>query len=170
MVTAHTLQAERVAIAATGASALDGLRQANVLVPVIGDRYIGFRHHILFDYAASRLFIDPLNIGAVNARLVAQPGLALMLAPALAYALHDVWLSSGNGHPEFWSPVVEPTGRAPSDPVARSVAARRGQSYQPAWTTSAVSCNFCNRKLTVSRAARAFSQVVGALTAASKTD
>ena len=55
MVTTHTLQADRLAVARAGPAALDDLFKANVLVPVVGDRYVGFRHHILFDYAASRL-------------------------------------------------------------------------------------------------------------------
>src|SRR3954447_419525 len=106
------LQADRLGVARAAPAALDELFKANVLVPVIGDRYVGFRHHILFDYAASRLFIDPLNIGAITARFLKQPGLALMLAPALAYALHDIWLNSQNGRPEFWTAVVELTGQS----------------------------------------------------------
>jgi len=164
MVTTHTLQAERLTIASAGPAALDSLFKANVLVPVVGDRYVGFRHHILFDYAASRLFIDPLNIGSITTRLLAKPRLALMLAPALAYALHDVWLNSTSGHAEFWTAVVQLTAQSPSDPVARSVAARIASELpvDPADVAGLVS--LLNSGTHRAEAAKAFTHLVGALT------
>ena len=164
MVTTHTLQADRLAVARAAPSALDALFKANVLVPVVGDRYVGFRHHILFDYAASRLFIDPLNIAAITTRLLAQPGLALMLAPALAYALHDIWLNSTNDRVEFWTAVIELTGQSPSDPVARSVAARMA-SELPVQANHLVGLvAFLNSASHRENAAKAFSHIVGSVT------
>jgi hypothetical protein len=164
MVTMHTLQAERLAVAKEGPEALDELFKANVLVPVIGDRYVGFRHHILFDYAASRLFIDPVNISTLTARLLAQPGLALMLAPALAYALHDLWLNSTAGRPEFWSTIADLTGQSPSDPVARSVAARMASELPTAVGDVSGLANLLGSAGSSAQAAKAFTQVIGALT------
>lgn len=164
MVTTHTLQAERVKVATSAPSALDGLFKANVLVPVIGDRCVAFRHHILFDYAASRLFIDPLNIGSIQARLLAQPGLALMLAPALAYALHDVWLNSGGDRCEFWSAAVALTGQNPSDPVARSVAARMASVLPVEANDAAGLISLLHSSTHRPQAAKAFEHIVGALT------
>lgn len=164
MVTTHTLQAEKLAVAKEGPEALDKLFKANVLVPVIGDRYVGFRHHILFDYAASRLFIDPVSIGAMTARLLTQPGLALMLAPALAYALHDLWLNSKVGRPEFWLTITELTGVNPSDPVARSVAARMASELPADAGDVAGLANLLGSARDSQKAARAFTQVIGALT------
>jgi len=164
MVTTHTLQAERLAVAREEPSALDALFKANVLVPVVGDRYIGFRHHILFDYAASRLFIEPLNIGKITTRLLAQPGLALMLAPALAYALHDVWLNSTNERAEFWTAVVELTGQSSSDPVARSVAARMASDLPVEASDLMGLAAFLNSARHRDKTSRAFTHIVGSVT------
>jgi hypothetical protein len=164
MVTTHTLQADRLAVARAAPTALDDLFKANVLVPVVGDRYVGFRHHILFDYAASRLFIDPLNIGAITTRLLAQPGLALMLAPALAYALHDIWLNSANDRVEFWTAVIELTGQSPSDPVARSVAARMASELPVEANDLAGLVAFLNSASHREKAAKALSHIVGSVT------
>jgi hypothetical protein len=164
MVTTHTLQADRLVVARAAPSALDDLFKASVLVPVVGDRYVGFRHHILFDYAASRLFIDPLNVGAITTRLLAQPGLALMLAPALAYALHDIWLNSANERVEFWAAVVELTGQSPSDPVARSVAARMASDL-PVEASDLMGLNaLLNSSGHRDKTAKAFTHIVGAVT------
>lgn len=164
MVTTHTLQADRLTVARAAPSALDALFKANVLVPVVGDRYVGFRHHILFDYAASRLFIDPLNIAAITTRLLAQPGLALMLAPALAFALHDIWLNSANDHVEFWTADIELTGQSPSDPVARSVAARMASELPVDANDLAGLVAFLNSASHREKAAKALSHIVGSVT------
>jgi len=164
MVTNHTLQAERLQVATAAPSALDALFKANVLVPVIGDRYVGFRHHILFDYAASRLFINPLDIGSIRTRLVAQPGLALMLAPALAYALHDLWLTSSSDHSDLWAAVVELTGKSPSDPVARSLAARMASVLPVEPADPAALARLVDSHASRPEAAKAFVHLVGALT------
>ena len=163
MVTTHTLQAERVQVATLAPSALDGLFEANVLVPMIGGRYVAFRHHILFDYAASRLFIDPLNIGSTQARLLKQPGLALMLAPALAYALHDIWLNSSGDRHEFWNAAVALTGQSPSDPVARSVAARMASILPVEANDAAGLVNLLNSSTHRPQAAKATEHIIGAL-------
>ena len=164
MVTAHTLQAERLAVATQAPTALDDLFQANVLIPVITDRYVAFRHHILFDYAASRLVVDPVNIGAIRARLLAQPGLSLMLAPALGYALHDIWLGSGNDHASFWTAVVELSGHTPSDPVARSVAARMASVLPVDAGDADGLVDLLKSETARTEATKAFEHVVGALT------
>jgi hypothetical protein len=164
MVRSHTLQAERLQVATTAPSALDALFKANVLVPVIADRYVSFRHHILFDYAASRLFINPLDIGSIRTRLVAQPGLALMLAPALAYALHDLWLNSSSNKSEFWAAVVELSGKSPSDPVARSVAARMASVLPAEPEDTAELARLVDSNTGSSEAAKTFVHLVGALT------
>lgn len=164
MVVSHALQAERVSVAASAPEALDGLFKANVLVPIYGDRYVAFRHHILFDYAASRLFINPLDIGSVQTRLLSQPGLALMLAPAIAYALQDVWINSINDRPEFWNAVVALSGHSPSDPVARSVAARMA-SVLPVQANDAAGLVALLKSSTHRiHATKAFEHIVGALT------
>ncbi len=58
MVDKRSLQAERLAIARNNATALQTMLLEDVLMLVAGERYVGFRHHILFDFAASKVFLD----------------------------------------------------------------------------------------------------------------
>ena len=91
MVATRGLQANRIEVAQADPVAFDNLRRSNVLITVSNDRYVSFRHHILFDYAASRLVINPADATATADLLRRDRGLGLMLAPALGYALQDLW-------------------------------------------------------------------------------
>lgn len=122
MIQNQRLRANRTAAAAN--PAFDHLLRASVLIPLDGDRYLGFRHHILFDYAASRLFLDPFDQAALLRHFSANQGLGLLLAPALAYSLEELWSSGPAGHPAYWSTSIALIGDTTRDPVARSVAAR----------------------------------------------
>ena len=124
MIGARTLRAERLASAQPDPTAFNRLMGENVLVPVPGDRYVSFRHHILFDYAASRVYLDPSNLPDTSEVLKRQKGLGLLLGPALVFALQELWSNSESGRSPFWNAVVEFSGNAECDPVARSVAAR----------------------------------------------
>ena len=124
MVKGRTLQASKMTGATANAAALDLLLKANVLMPVSGDRYVVFSHHILFDYAASRVFIEPADTQATAALLRSEQGVALMLAPALSFALQELWVNGTSGHPEFWKAAVAFAGDSSADPIARSVASR----------------------------------------------
>jgi ATPase family associated with various cellular activities (AAA) len=165
MVTRRSLQADRLDVAQSDPIALDNLRSSNVLITVSGDRYVSFPHHILFDYAASRVFIDPADIAATGDLLRRDRGLGLMLAPALSYALQDLWVAGQNGHPQFWRAIIHFAGDGASDPIARSVAAR-GACELPA--TPQDMRGFVNlfsgAPVEKALAFRAFSHVVGALT------
>lgn len=62
MVANRNLQANRLDVAQADPVAFDNLRSSKVLITVSNDRYISFRHHILYDYAASRvLSILPMS-------------------------------------------------------------------------------------------------------------
>jgi hypothetical protein len=124
MVHGRTLQAQKITGAVANPTALDQLLLANVLVPGSSDRYIVFGHHILFDYAASRVFINPADIPATAALLQNERDLALMFAPALAFALQELWVSGTKGRPEFWKAAVAFAGDSAAHPIARSVASR----------------------------------------------
>lgn len=54
------------------------------------DRY-AFTHHILFDHAAGRFYIDTASGAALTAQLQALGSKAFMLAPALRFALERFW-------------------------------------------------------------------------------
>ncbi|MBX9684891.1 MAG: ATP-binding protein [Hyphomicrobium sp.] len=124
MIAARTLRAERLGSAQPDPTAFNELMRENVLVPVSGERYVSFRHHILFDYAASRVYLDPSNLAATTEILKRDKGLGLLLGPALVFALQELWSTSTRGHSAFWNAVIEFAGNAECDPVARSVAAR----------------------------------------------
>ncbi|MBB4373749.1 hypothetical protein GGD63_006577 [Bradyrhizobium sp. cir1] len=164
MVTNRGLQASRLTVAQSDTAAFDRLLRNNVLIGVAGNRYVAFRHHILFDYAASRVFIDPADVEATGDLLRRDRGLGLMLAPALSYALQDLWVTGSAGHQEFWQAVAHFAGDHTSDPVARSVAARAAcelptMADDMRGFTTLLSGAPATRQL----AFQAFSHIVGAL-------
>ena len=165
MVANRSLQANRLDVAQADATAFDNLRRSNVLITVSNDRYVSFRHHILFDYAASRVFIDPGDVAATGDLLGRDRGLGLMLAPALGYALQDLWVEGQNGRSQFWYAVVHFAGDSASDPIARSVAARSACEL-PATPDDmrGLVAMFAGWTPEQALAFRAFSHVVGALT------
>jgi hypothetical protein len=124
MVEARALRAERLAIAAANANALQNLLHESVLVSVSGEQYVAFRHHILFDFAASRTYLDLRDVNKLADVLGAERGLGLILGPALIFALNDIWASSEPRRDSFWRAMLVCVGRPETDPVARSIAAR----------------------------------------------
>lgn len=124
MVNARTLQASKLEVAKENPAALDALLGENVLVTLRSERYVAFRHHILFDYAASRLFIDPTNLSGTNDMLRTDQSLGLMLAPALSFTLQELWAHGRVGRKPFWKAIIQFAGKSESNPIARSVAAR----------------------------------------------
>jgi hypothetical protein len=164
MVALKVLRAGKLTSAEPDPTAFNQLLKENVLILVGTGRYVSFRHHILFDYAASRVFIDPSNIASTGALLQKDPGLGLMLAPALAFALQELWLQDDSRHGEFWRAVFVLAGGDVSEPIARSVAARVAcelpivredvEELAESLPSSSVSHSF---------ALRAFTHVVGAL-------
>jgi hypothetical protein len=124
MVENRSLQAERLSAAATNAVALENLLRESVLMTVSGERYIAFRHHILFDFAASRIYLDLLNAQHLASVLSADRSLGLMLGPALIFALNELWSNSNARRDEFWRAILVCVGRPDIDSVVRSIAAR----------------------------------------------
>ncbi|MBR0840482.1 ATP-binding protein [Bradyrhizobium liaoningense] len=124
MVETRSLQVDRIPIARQHADVLEKLLSESVLIPVVGERYIAFRHHILFDYAASKVYLDLLNPTALANVLGGDRALGLMLGPALIFALTALWENSGSGREAFWEAILVSVGRSDIDPVARSIAAR----------------------------------------------
>lgn len=125
MIDRGRMEATRIAAGAGTGNALDQLLQRGVLISVNGDREVAFRHHILFDYVASRTVVD-LDAAAKTDELLKQSGASLLLAPALSFALQHLWETSGPGRDRFWQAIAELAGDVAADPIARSVAARVG--------------------------------------------
>jgi hypothetical protein len=88
-----------------------------------GGRHVAFRHHILFDYAASRLYLNPFDSAEIHQAFLRASGLGLLLGPALAYALQELWNSNANRE-QYWNTVAQLIGDRTVDPIARSIAAR----------------------------------------------
>ncbi len=123
MIAAGALSAPALAVAsACSASDLDTMQHEGVLVRANGGRDIAFRHHILFDFAASRLLLDPANPQALAATLVGPAALAL--APALGFVLNEAWAADAR-HGAFWQIALAVAGDSAADPIARSVIARQ---------------------------------------------
>ncbi len=169
MVTRRRLQARKIDAGDGEAQALDQLLANNVLIEVDGGREIAFRHHILFDYAANRVFIDIEDFERTDALLASDKSLSLMLAPALSFSLQALWDYASNGRQRFWRAIIHFAGNPGADPVVRSVAARAACEFP-------VSRDDVNELVsqtlavgaTGEQAQRAFSHIVGALVARSE--
>ncbi|MGA1835187.1 ATP-binding protein [Rhizobium wenxiniae] len=164
MVERRKLQARKLDIEASSAEALDRLMAQSVLIPLPGDSEVAFRHHILFDYAASRVFIDVDDIPATSQLLLQDKGRGMMLAPALMFAFENLWRYGQPDRQAFWRAVIEFAGDSGADTIARSVAARTACEL-PATTADIDGFATALRTHTnQDKAAKAFSHVVGALT------
>ncbi|WP_141130191.1 ATP-binding protein [Rhizobium aethiopicum] len=123
MVASRSLRAARLEVASPDPDTLQRLMRDGVLISVEGERWIQFRHHLLFDYTASRLFIDPYEIAAGRSPFSGERGLGLMLSPAMAFALHELW-SQELDRDRFWQAVVTLLGDDTQDTIIRSIASR----------------------------------------------
>ncbi|MGE0713878.1 MAG: hypothetical protein AB7P02_00425 [Alphaproteobacteria bacterium] len=123
MVANRALRAPRLKVAAANPDILDALTREGVLVMTNGERSVQFRHHLLFDYVASRVFLDAEGIVAGAATFSKAKGLGLILAPAIGFLLRTLW-SEDADHDRFWTAISNLLGAADCDPVIRSVAAR----------------------------------------------
>ncbi|WP_455154040.1 hypothetical protein [Cupriavidus campinensis] len=124
MVQGRSLQVDRLEVASQNPEALESLLRESVLMPVSGERYIAFRHHILFDYAASRVYLDLLHLENLASVVGADHALGLMLGPAIIFAFNDLWSIANAARDKFWRAVLVCVGRSDIDPVVRSVVAR----------------------------------------------
>lgn len=111
MVEWRALQVERRSIAetATSAALLDLLRK-QVLIEwqrapgVVDEDVLAFGHHVLFDYAVSRLLFgrEPSGVAAWLAR---EPDLVLAIRPSLVFHLQRLWFGD-DLRAEFWDAVL----------------------------------------------------------------
>ncbi len=123
MVDSRALRAQTHVIAATALDALDALLLKGVLAKVENERYIQFRHHILFDYAASRLLMDVDGLVSGEVQYLKAQTIGLMLAPAMGFLLQELWGAQPD-HERYWTAVERMVGNPEGDPILRSVAGR----------------------------------------------
>ena len=119
----RALRAPRLNVAAANLQILDALIGEGVLVVTDQQRSVQFRHHLLFDYMASRVFMDAEAIVSGQAVFPKAEGLGLLLAPAMGFLLRGLWAEEPR-HNRFWTAVSHLLGTQDCDPVIRSVAAR----------------------------------------------
>jgi hypothetical protein len=91
MVSERGVEADAGPLEKAHGAMLDRLQQVGVLVPRRNGRQIAFRHNILFDYVASRLYLDPFKPAHLQQLFLRDRGLGLILGPALGYALQELW-------------------------------------------------------------------------------
>lgn len=142
------------------ASDLDQMEHEGVLVRSNNGRDLAFRHHILFDFAASRLLLDPSDPKALGARLVGPAALAL--APALGFVLNEAW-AANEDHRDFWRIALAVAGDSAADPIARSVIARQAAELPVVRADTAALVDAMKVPATREAAVRVVRNLLGAL-------
>ena len=107
MLAARALNVPRMALAGAGAgTSLGELLRAHILMevetgPGVVDRQrVAFSHHVLFDYATSRLVFET-DMENLPQRLRANPDLAIVARPSLLQCFEALWLSEPT-RASFW--------------------------------------------------------------------
>ncbi|GLK68916.1 ATP-binding protein [Hansschlegelia plantiphila] len=115
MVEQRTMSVRAIAV---GHDDLDGVLEAGVLTSD-GDR-IQFAHHVLFDHAAGRFYLDPNRL----ADQISDPSIGLFLGPSFRFALETLWRDDAAGRHRVWRLLALITGQNDVDPVVVSIALR----------------------------------------------
>lgn len=123
MMSLRALRASRLDVAAQNPAVLEALVGAGVLASIDRERSVQFRHHLLFDYVASRVFLDDAAVTDGTMAFPKSRGLGLLLGPAMGFLLGELW-SGDLAHVRFWMTTSSLLGAPDCDPVIRSVAAR----------------------------------------------
>lgn len=103
-------------------ASLDAVIQAGVLAEA-GD-LVSFAHHVLFDHVAGRFFLEWESSSRLVAQVSGDSSRALLLAPALRFAIERLWRSDGPGRPATWAQIADIFAATSIDPVVASVALR----------------------------------------------
>ena len=120
MLAARSIDLPETDVPDTSAKAVDDLQHVGVLVTE-QTRRIGFRHHVLFDYAVARLVLLPDRTAALE-YLSRTRGAGLLVTSSLGYWIESLKASLGAG--EYWSFVVSLIGDDDVDPIVRIEVAR----------------------------------------------
>lgn len=131
MVDARALRAPIAAAAGSDPEMVDLLAGEGVIIVVDHGRWVQFRHHLLFDFAAARMLLDPATLVDGTFRFAKGEGRGLMLAPALTFVLREVWERELN-RSDFWSAAAIILADQDSDPVIRSATGRICAEYPEA--------------------------------------
>lgn len=119
MVRRGRLMVRRVAIRHAD---VDAVVRSGVLAET-GD-LVGFAHHVLFDHVAGRFHLEWDDPDGLIAQLAGDASVALLLAPALRFAVERLWRSDGPGRPLAWRLVANIFSTSTVDAVLANVALR----------------------------------------------
>ena len=128
MVEARALRVQKHMVASNAPTMIDTLSYEGVLIATGNDRWIQFRHHILFDFAAARVLLDPDEIIDGKQRFPKAQAHGLMLAPALAFVLQEIW-DSDTDRASFWTAIGHILADEDGDPIIRSAVGRISAEY-----------------------------------------
>jgi hypothetical protein len=103
-------------------AALDAVIRSGVLAES-GD-LVSFAHHVLFDHVAGRFHLAWDDPEALLAQLAGDTSTALLLAPALRFAVERLWRLDGTGRPRSWGLLAAIFSASSVDPVLANVAVR----------------------------------------------
>ena len=101
---------------------VDQVIQAGVLAAA-GD-LVSFSHHVLFDHVAGRFYLAWHDPDRLIAQLEGDTSAALLLAPALRFAIERIWRTDAPGRPQSWKLVCDIFSATTVDPVLGNVALR----------------------------------------------
>jgi hypothetical protein len=160
MVDARALRAPFAVAASGDAAMIDTLERDGVVISVDNGRWVQFRHHLLFDFAAARVLLDPDALIAGTLRFPKVEARGLMLAPALTFVLREIWDRQQDRSP-FWTAATNILADNDGDPVIRSATGRICAEYPVAVNDLHT---LAGRVVAGdARAARAFEHISGAL-------
>lgn len=101
---------------------LDEVIQSGVLTAA-GD-LVSFAHHVLFDHVAGRYLLAWHDPDRLIAQLEGDTSAALLLAPALRFAVDRIWRVDTDGKPQSWRFVCDIFSATKVDAVLGNVALR----------------------------------------------
>lgn len=101
---------------------IDAAIRTGVLVES-GD-LVSFAHHVLFDHIAGRHLLEWDDPAALMRQLDGESSAALLLAPALRFAIERVWRNDTSARPTTWQLLADIFAAEHVDPVLGHVALR----------------------------------------------
>ncbi|WP_246176965.1 ATP-binding protein [Parvibaculum sedimenti] len=119
MVARRRLAVRKVVV---GHDQLDAVIQTGVLAES-GD-LVSFAHHVLFDHVAGRFFLEWDDPARLIPQLGGDSSIALMLAPALRFAIERLWRQDAESKAQVWRLVADIYADPAVDPVLANVALR----------------------------------------------
>lgn len=84
---------------------------------------LGFKHHIIFDYAVSKTLLDKDEFVSAQWTLPINKNLGLMIGPAVQYLMTEIWGSS-NDRSDYWKTIAIFLHQDDLDPILKALLCR----------------------------------------------